>query len=116
LRDAKERRRRFDVVVCDPPSFAHGRADRERAVKAYVRLHAAALGAVVPGGFYAASSCTTQVSVDRFRATLATGAARAGVRLALCHDAGHAADHPILAGHPEGRYLKFLVGRVLGPA
>lgn len=112
LARARESGRRFDVVISDPPSFARTRAHRERAIEAYARLHAAALAVTKLGGFYVASSCSTQVGVDAFHASLRGGAARARVRLTVCHDAGHAADHPILAGHPEGRYLKFVVGRV----
>lgn len=116
LREAKARGQRFDLVICDPPSFARSRADRERAVDAYVRLHAAALSVVTPGGLYAASSCTTQVAVDAFHTSLRRAAARLRIRLQVCHDAGHAPDHPIAAGHPEGRYLKFVVCRVLAAA
>jgi 23S rRNA (cytosine1962-C5)-methyltransferase len=113
LAEARESGRRFDVVVCDPPSFARSRAHRDRAAQAYARLHAAALGVTNPGGFYVASSCSTQIGVDAFHASLRSAAARARLRLTVCHDAGHAPDHPILASHPEGRYLKFVVGRVL---
>jgi 23S rRNA (cytosine1962-C5)-methyltransferase len=116
LRETKARGRRFDFVICDPPSFARSRADRERAVDAYVRLHTAALSVVSPGGLYAASSCSTQVSVDAFHASIRKAAARARLRLQVCHDAAHAPDHPIATGHPEGRYLKFVVSRVAAPA
>jgi 23S rRNA (cytosine1962-C5)-methyltransferase len=113
LRAAAERRERFDVVICDPPSFARSRAHRDRALKAYTRLHAAALAVTAPGGLYAASSCTTQVSPEAFRGTMADGARKARFSLQLVHDAGHAPDHPVRAGHPEGRYLKFMVARAL---
>jgi 23S rRNA (cytosine1962-C5)-methyltransferase len=113
LRVAKARGQSFDLVICDPPSFARSRADRERAIDAYVRLHAAALSVVTPGGLYAASSCSTQVGVDAFHASIRKAAARVRIRFQVCHDAGHAPDHPIFAGHPEGRYLKFVAGRVL---
>jgi 23S rRNA (cytosine1962-C5)-methyltransferase len=113
LRAAAERRERFDVVICDPPSFARSRAHRDRALKAYARLHSAALAVTVPFGLYAASSCTTQVSPEAFRATMADGARKARYSLQIVHDAGHAPDHPVLAGHPEGRYLKFVVARAL---
>jgi 23S rRNA (cytosine1962-C5)-methyltransferase len=112
LNGARQRDERFDIVICDPPSFARSRAHRDRAIDAYVRLHAAALAVCTPGGLYAASSCTTQVSVEAFHGALAVAARKAAVRFQIVHDAGHAADHPILAGHPEGRYLKFVVGRV----
>ena len=113
LRAAAGRGERFDVVISDPPSFARSRAHRDRALKAYVRLHAAALAVTAPYGLYAASSCTTQVSVEAFRGTLAEGARKVRSSLQIVHDAGHAADHPILAGHPEGRYLKFVVARAV---
>jgi 23S rRNA (cytosine1962-C5)-methyltransferase len=113
LRGAAQRRERFDLVVCDPPSFARSRAHRDRALKAYTRLHAAALAVTAPRGLYAASSCTTQVGPDAFRGTLADGARKARRALQIVHDAGHAPDHPVLAGHPEGRYLKFMVALAL---
>ena len=113
LRAAAERRERFDVVISDPPSFARSRAHRDRALKAYTRLHAAALAVTAPHGLYAASSCTTQVSPEAFRTTLAEGARKVRTALQLVQDTGHAPDHPVLAAHPEGRYLKFMVARVL---
>ena len=111
LHAARERGERFDLVVCDPPSFARSRAHRDRALKAYARLHAAALRVVSPGGLYAASSCTTQVGVDAFRDTLAQASRAVRRSLQIVHDAGHAPDHPVLPAHPEGRYLKFIVLR-----
>jgi 23S rRNA (cytosine1962-C5)-methyltransferase len=104
---------RFDIVISDPPSFASSQGQLFAALRAYTRLHALCLARVVPGGFFAAASCTAQVSPEAFRQTLAEAAARARVRLQLVRDAGHALDHPVLIGHPEGRYLKFMVARVL---
>ncbi len=104
---------RFELVISDPPSFATSQAQRYTALRAYTRLHTLCLARVALGGLFAAASCTAQVSPEAFRQSLAEAASRARVRLQLVHDAGHALDHPILAGHPEGRYLKFMVGRVL---
>ena len=53
--------RRFDVVILDPPSFAHDRQSRHAAERAYVHLHRRALHCVAPGGLLAAASCTSQV-------------------------------------------------------
>jgi 23S rRNA (cytosine1962-C5)-methyltransferase len=113
--DVEARRARqesFDLCICDPPSFAHRHEQRERALAAYERLHAQALALVEPSGFYAASSCTGQVTPELFRQVLAAAARRAKRRLQIVHDAGQPLDHPVMAGHPEGRYLKFMVARV----
>jgi 23S rRNA (cytosine1962-C5)-methyltransferase len=113
LEECERRGRRFDLVIADPPSFAGGRQQLRRALRAYTRLHALCLRVTEPGGLYAAASCTAQVSPEAFRTTLSDAAERAKVDLFLVHDAGHAFDHPIRAAHPEGRYLKFMVGRAL---
>jgi 23S rRNA (cytosine1962-C5)-methyltransferase len=115
LETARQAGKRFDLVVCDPPSFASSQSKQYAALRAYVRLNALGLSLVERGGLYAAASCTAQVSPEAFRHTLAQAAERAQVRLQIIHDIGQPADHPIFVGHPEGRYLKFVVARVLGP-
>ncbi len=103
----------YDVVICDPPSFANSREQQKNALRAYVSVNSSGLRVLEPNGIYAAASCTAQVGPDAFRGVLAEAAVNAKRRFQIFHDAGHAPDHPIFAGHPEGRYLKFLVGRAL---
>jgi 23S rRNA (cytosine1962-C5)-methyltransferase len=112
LEGAKRAGRRFDLVIADPPSFASSRAELFGALRAYKKLHTAALSVLTPGGLYAAASCTAQVSPDAFRQTLAEAAGRHH-RLTVVHEAAHAPDHPYAAGHLEGRYLKFVLARSL---
>jgi 23S rRNA (cytosine1962-C5)-methyltransferase len=113
LESAKTNGRRWDLVIADPPSFASSRSELFGALRAYKKLHAAALSVLTPGGLYAGASCTAQVSPDAFRQTLAEGAARVSRRLTVVHEVAHAPDHPYAAGHLEGRYLKFLLCRAL---
>jgi 23S rRNA (cytosine1962-C5)-methyltransferase len=113
LAAAKARGQSWDLVIADPPSFASSRAELFGALRAYKKLHAAALGVLAPGGLYAGASCTAQVSPDAFRQTMAEGAARADRRLTVVREVAHAPDHPYAAGHLEGRYLKFVLCRSL---
>ncbi len=113
LESAQRADRRFDVVISDPPSFAASSSKQFAALRAYARLHALCLTRVAAGGLYVAASCTAQVSPEAFRHVLAQAAARVKLRYQLLHDIGQPADHPVFSGHPEGRYLKFVVGRVL---
>jgi 23S rRNA (cytosine1962-C5)-methyltransferase len=115
LEGAKRAGKRWDIVIADPPSFASSRAELFGALRAYKKLHAAALSVLAPGGLYAAASCTSQVSPDAFRQTIAEAAGRAH-RLTVVHEAAHAVDHPYGIGHLEGRYLKFVLCRALPPA
>jgi 23S rRNA (cytosine1962-C5)-methyltransferase len=105
--------RRFDVVILDPPSLARDRGSRRAAQRAYVRLNQRAMQCVAPGGLLATASCTSQISPQAFLEALAEAARRAGQRLLVLHQAGQPVDHPVAAHFPEGRYLKFVLGRVL---
>ena len=91
--------RQYDLIILDPPSLARAKKSRHAAQRAYVRLNQAAISCLLPGGLLATASCTSQVSPQSFR-------------LLILHEAGHAIDHPVAAHFPEGRYLKFVLGRV----
>ncbi|MEX1020406.1 MAG: class I SAM-dependent rRNA methyltransferase [Litorilinea sp.] len=104
--------RRFDLIVVDPPSFARARAQLDKALHAYTRLNALAMKCLEPGGILASSSCTSQVGPEAFRLMLAEAAAEAKRRALILHEAGHAPDHPVLAGFAEARYLKFVLATV----
>jgi len=104
--------RRFDLVILDPPSLARTRARRHAALRAYERLNCAAMRCVEVNGLLATASCTSQVSPGDFVGALADAAVRADRSLRILHESGHALDHPVSAHFPEGRYLKFVLGRV----
>jgi len=106
-----EQRQTFDIVISDPPSFARNRMQRQRAIRAYEKLHEQALRVLAPGGLFAAASCTSQVGVEPFKGTVVKAAARLGRPLQIVLESGQALDHPVMVGHPEGRYLKFVALR-----
>ncbi len=113
LGDYAARKQRFGMVVLDPPSLARNQKSRFAALRAYTKLNAQALRCTEPGGLIATASCTAQVSPEAFRTLLGEAAQTAGVRAQIIHEAGHAPDHPVPANFPEGRYLKFVLARVL---
>lgn len=99
---------RFDLVICDPPSLAKSKRQRDRAVAAYARLHTG-LGALVkPGGNLLSASCTTQVTPAEFERAALSGLRSGGRHAAVVERRGHAVDHPVRKAFPEGRYLKSL--------
>lgn len=104
--------RKFDIVVLDPPSFAHSKKNVHSALRGYTRLNQLALKCLDPGGLLVSASCTSYVSPDDFRRMLGEAAAQAGKRLILLHDAGQPLDHPVPPNFLEGRYLKFTISRV----
>jgi len=112
LGDYASRGEQFDLVILDPPSLARSKKSQRSALRAYARLNQSAIECLRPGGLLATASCTSQVSPEAFRETLGDAAGRANKRLSVLHEAGHAMDHPVPAHFAEGRYLKFILGKV----
>lgn len=112
LEKLKKENRQFDLVVCDPPTFAKSRLQLKAAEKAYRKLMSLALDVVAPGGIFCAASCTSQVGPQAFRLALVDAARKSRVRLRIIADIGQPLDHPVAVAHEEGRYLKFIMSRV----
>ena len=101
---------RFDVVVADPPSFAHTQASIASALRAYRRITALAVPLVADGGLLVQASCSARVAQDDFFSEVHRRAADAGYRLEEVRRTGHPSDHPV--GFQHGAYLKALFARV----
>jgi len=109
LERAAAERRRWDLVVVDPPSFAPSERTRPRALAAYERLAGQALAVTAPAGLLAFASCSSHIGEGDLLSLLASAAAAARRPLRVRHVLGAASDHPILPAFPEGRYLKFVM-------
>lgn len=112
LREYRAQGRRFDVIVLDPPKFAHSGQEVERASRAYKDANLLAFQLLRPGGVLFTFSCSGAVSADLFQ-KIVFGAALDAVREAQI--IGHLAqgvDHPVALTFPEGAYLKGLICRV----
>ncbi|MBI4868070.1 MAG: class I SAM-dependent methyltransferase [Candidatus Wallbacteria bacterium] len=103
LERLNRQRRRFDLVITDPPSFARNQSQREDAIRAYRRLAVLAAGLVNRRGILVSCSCSSRVSRDDFAAAVESAL---GGDWRLLEQRGHALDHPI--GFPEAEYLKTL--------
>jgi len=112
LQQAASRKRRWDIVIADPPSFAPKKSALPAARRAYLRLHVLAASVVAPGGLLAAASCSSHLGRDEFLASIRQGVAAAGRSFRLQMVAGAGFDHPTLSTFPEGDYLKFVLGEV----
>ena len=108
LESAAAAGRRFDVVVCDPPSFAPRAQALEAARAAYRRLNALALAVVAPGGLLLTASCSSHMTLGDLRDAVAAAALDTGRRVLVRTTRGAASDHPVLPAFPEGDYLKLL--------
>jgi 23S rRNA (cytosine1962-C5)-methyltransferase len=105
--------RSYDLVVLDPPKFARARKDLDAALKGYQRLNTLGMTACADGALLATCSCSQLVDEESFERMVAGAAKDAGRRVQLLSTASQGPDHPVPPAFPEGRYLKFLLCRVV---
>lgn len=107
-------RRRFDVVVIDPPSFAQTAASVDRALAAYARLTTLGVSLVERGGVLFQASCSSRVGEADFVRAVHRAATVAGWDLHEIARTGHPLDHPVHPDvFPEGAYLKAVIARAV---
>ncbi len=105
----KTARRMFDIVIVDPPSFAHKQSDVERALAAYRKLTRAAIELIAPGGLLVQASCSAHVTEEAFLEAIHVELTRSQRRFGRIESYGHPLDHPVT--FTEGRYLKAIFAR-----
>jgi 23S rRNA (cytosine1962-C5)-methyltransferase len=110
LRQLAARDERYDLVILDPPSFAHNAAGVAGALRAYHRLTEAGVALVRPGGVLVQCSCSSRVGSEELATAMRDAAANARVELHEIRRTGHPIDHPI--GFEQGAYLKAVYARV----
>jgi 23S rRNA (cytosine1962-C5)-methyltransferase len=111
LRAYERERRRFDVIVLDPPAFARNKSAVPQALRGYKELNLRALRLLSPGGTLFTASCSFHVRTEDFDAMLREAAADSGRRCRLVLRTGQGADHPEILTIPETGYLKGAVLR-----
>ena len=114
LRERERRGERFDVVMLDPPAFAKSRGDLPAARRGYKELNIRGMRLLAPDGLLITSSCSYNLREPEFEEVLREAAADARREMVVLARRGQAADHPVLLGFPESRYLKCFVLRSAG--
>ena len=102
----------FDVVICDPPAFAPGKAALEAGLRAYERVARLAAPLVAPDGYLALCSCSHAVDLTKFRNASARGIGRAGRRGQIIQTGFAGPDHPLMPHLAESGYLKAVFFRL----
>jgi 23S rRNA (cytosine1962-C5)-methyltransferase len=109
LRKFRDQGRSFDLVILDPPKFAHTASQAERAARGYKDINLLAFKLLRPGGFLFTFSCSGGITPELFQKIVAGAALDAGVDARIIDHLTQANDHPVALNFPEGAYLKGLV-------
>jgi 23S rRNA (cytosine1962-C5)-methyltransferase len=102
-----------DLVIVDPPKFARAKKDLDAGLKGYQRLNTLAMTACAEGALLATCSCSQLVDQESFERMIAAASKDAGRRVQLLEISSQGPDHPVPPAFPEGRYLKFVLCRVV---
>ena len=102
----------YDIVICDPPAFAPGKAKLEVGLRAYERLAKMAAPLVKEGGYLVLCSCSNAADLGKFRFACTRGIGRADRAGSLIHTGFAGPDHPLMPQLAESGYLKALFYRL----
>ncbi|MBI3012855.1 MAG: class I SAM-dependent rRNA methyltransferase [Elusimicrobia bacterium] len=107
----QKEKRKFDIIVLDPPALAKSKKHLFSALRKYQKLNATAISLLSEGGILFSSSCSYHVSRSGFLEMVSRAAQDAGRRIRLLEMRGQSRDHPILVSMPETDYLKCAILR-----
>ncbi len=105
-------KRRFDVVVLDPPAFIKRRRDVAAGQAAYRRLNQLALRLLDPEGLLVSCSCSYHLEPEALLGAIQAATRHADRFVQLLEAGGQSPDHPVHPAIPETRYLKAYFCRV----
>jgi 23S rRNA (cytosine1962-C5)-methyltransferase len=99
-------KRRFGLVVADPPAFVRNRRELKPGLRGYRKLARASAMVVAVEGILAIACCSHNVPEDAFADEVRRGLRDAGRGGRLLRRAGAGPDHPSHPALPESAYLK----------
>jgi 23S rRNA (cytosine1962-C5)-methyltransferase len=112
LRQFRDARRQFDLIILDPPKFATSQRHVRAATRGYKDINLLGMKLLRPGGTLCTFSCSGLVSEDLFQKVLFGASVDAEREVRIIERLGQGSDHPTLLTFPESSYLKGFVCRV----
>ncbi len=113
LRRYRDQNRAFDLIILDPPKFAHSQSQVRAACRGYKDINLLGMQLLRPGGILFTFSCSGLVSTDLFQKVVFGASVDARQDVQIVERLWPGSDHPVLLSFPESAYLKGLVGRVV---
>lgn len=113
LRNARAERRKWDVVILDPPAFVKRKKDFKEGSLAYRRLNELGMQVLERDGILVTCSCSHHMPREALVDGLQAGARHLDRQVQLLEPLSQSPDHPVHPAIPETDYLKGVIARVL---
>lgn len=108
----EKEKRKWDIVILDPPAFTKSRENIKKAITGYKEINLRAMKLVKPGGFLVSASCTNLVNPELFLQIIDMAARDVRKSIKQIYFNTQAKDHPILWHIENTQYLKFLIAQI----
>ncbi len=105
-------RRKFDVVVVDPPAFIKRRKDHPKGLAAYRRINLLAMRLLYYDGLLMSCSCSYHLAPGELTDAVQRAARHLGRFAQLIGVGAQSPDHPVHPAIDETRYLRAFLFRV----
>jgi len=112
LKRLVESKRKFDLVVLDPPKFARTRHAIPEALRGYRQLQTLAAKLLAPDGIMVMCCCSGLINMGMLDDLLAQVSADQKREIQILERRGASPDHPVAVSCLETGYLKCLITRV----
>ncbi|MEM0020784.1 MAG: class I SAM-dependent rRNA methyltransferase [Fervidicoccaceae archaeon] len=113
LENLVAKRRRFDLIIADPPAFIPTLSHKERGMRAYANLFRNSMKIIQPGGLLYASSCSHSLREEELLKLLREAARSNGFTLRVIFHASEYNAIPYVRSEDSGLlYLKGFLMRV----
>ncbi len=106
LDEAFSQKKKFDLILCDPPAFAKSHLQKDQALDGYSKLHRKVFKLAEPNALLAFSSCTHYVTHQEFQKNILDAASKENKKIQLLHCGSIGWDHPIASLDDRASYIK----------
>ena len=113
LREYKKNKKKFDVIVLDPPAFTKSKDTVKEGYKGYKDINMLALKLLRSGGYLITCSCSQHLTLPLFLQMIKESASQAHVACQMVELRTQGKDHATLVNSDEALYLKVAVLRVI---
>lgn len=113
LAQQSREKKKYDVVILDPPAFTKTRSAIGSATRGYKEINLRAMKMIKEGGYLITCSCSQHILPGPFQDIVKDAAKDARVHLRQVEFRTQGKDHPILPAAPETQYLKCGIYQIL---
>ena len=113
LREYRKEKRKFGVVVLDPPAFTKSSDTVKEGYKGYKDVNINGLKLVEKGGYLVTCSCSQHLTLNLFLQMVKESVLESGVSAKLVELRMQNKDHATFIGYDESLYLKVAVIKVM---